>query len=155
MAVFSRALGFVFQTSGGLGDERTNRSAVGLECAHHGLGAMLPQGGLIHHTDQGRQYSSTAYVETPNSKKRISSRPPVLQTFRGKEPFSGVADCEKERVIVPWAGRSELLDQGFLVSTHRLPILPVGILAVFPSGKVLAVWKDHFTFSGDWSRHEN
>src|SRR5947207_10493405 len=33
-------LDFVFPTSGGLGDERTNRSAVGLGCFDHGVGAM-------------------------------------------------------------------------------------------------------------------
>ena len=40
MAVSSGALGFVFPTSGGLGDERANRSAVGLGCFDHGVGAM-------------------------------------------------------------------------------------------------------------------
>jgi hypothetical protein len=30
---------------------------------------------------------------------------PVLQTFRGKEPFSRKAGYEKERVDCPWAGR--------------------------------------------------
>src|SRR6266550_2471917 len=37
LAVF---LDFVFPTSGGLGDERANRSAVGLGCFDHGVGAM-------------------------------------------------------------------------------------------------------------------
>ena len=30
---------------------------------------------------------------------------PVLQTLRGKEPFYRRGGIQKERVIVPWAGR--------------------------------------------------
>ena len=33
------------------------------------LGECQPKPGLIHHTDQGRQYSSTAYVEMLKARK--------------------------------------------------------------------------------------
>jgi hypothetical protein len=32
---------------------------------------------------------------------------PVLQTLRDKEPFYWLAGFQKERVIVPWAGRRD------------------------------------------------
>jgi hypothetical protein len=41
---------------------------------------------------------------------------PVLQTFRGKEPFSRHSGFQKERVIVP---RWQRWSQGFLVPTRR------------------------------------
>ena len=59
-------------------------------------------------------------------------------------------DCEKERVIVPGPA-SEPLDQGFLVSTHRLPIPSIVKLQFFSPNKFLAAWKDYFRFS----LHEN
>lgn len=43
--------------------ERIDQQLV-LDALHMALGQWRPQPGLIHHTDQGRQYSSTAYVET-------------------------------------------------------------------------------------------
>jgi putative transposase len=43
--------------------ERIDQQLV-LDALNMALGQCRPKPGLIHHTDQGRQYSSTAYVET-------------------------------------------------------------------------------------------
>jgi len=43
--------------------ERIDQQLV-LDALNMALGQCRPQPGLIHHTDQGRQYSSTAYIET-------------------------------------------------------------------------------------------
>ena len=43
--------------------ERIDQQLV-LDALNMALGQCRPQSGLIHHTDQGRQYSSTVYVET-------------------------------------------------------------------------------------------
>jgi len=43
--------------------ERIDQQLV-LDALNMALGQCRPPAGLIHHTDQGRQYSSTAYVET-------------------------------------------------------------------------------------------
>ena len=80
----------------------------------------------------------------------IATRPlPVLQTFRGKE--AGVAGCEKERVI-SLAGASELLDRGFLVSTHRLSALPLAFCSFLAQAKYSH--NERF-FSGHRRGHEN
>jgi hypothetical protein len=43
---------------------------------------------------------------------------PVLKTLRDKEPFSRHGGIQKERVIVPWAGRRHWV-MGFPVPTLR------------------------------------
>jgi len=42
--------------------ERIDQQLV-LDALNMALGQCRPQAGLIHHTDQWRQYSSTAYIE--------------------------------------------------------------------------------------------
>jgi putative transposase len=43
--------------------ERIDQQLI-LDALNMALGLCRPQAGLIHHTDQGRQYSSAAYIET-------------------------------------------------------------------------------------------
>ena len=45
---------------------------------------------------------------------------PVLQTLRDKEPFSWHGGIQKERVIVPWAGRRHWVIE---VSSSDAPVL--------------------------------
>lgn len=52
--------------------ERIDQQLV-LDALVMALGQCRPQAGLIHHTDQGRQYSSTAYVETLKGHGMIQS----------------------------------------------------------------------------------
>ena len=52
--------------------ERINQQLV-LDALIMALGQCRPQPGLIHHTDQGRQYSSTAYVEMLKKQGMVQS----------------------------------------------------------------------------------
>jgi hypothetical protein len=68
---------------------------------------------------------------------------PVLQTF-GARAVLPAGGLPKRTGDCPWAGRSELLNRGFLVSTHRLPILSLtsrsffGPAKYFQSRKIIA-----------------
>jgi hypothetical protein len=55
---------------------------------------------------------------------------PVLQTLRDKEPFYWLAGFQKERVIVPWAGRWDWVME---VSGSDAPVLALPALASFQS----------------------
>jgi putative transposase len=52
--------------------ERIDQQLV-LDALNMALGQGRPQAGLIHHTDQGRQYSSTAYIETLKKNGMVQS----------------------------------------------------------------------------------
>src|SRR6185503_2674907 len=52
--------------------ERIDQQLV-LDALIMALGECQPKPGLIHHTDQGRQYSSTAYVEMLKRPARMPS----------------------------------------------------------------------------------
>jgi len=93
MAVSSGALGFVFPTSGGLGDERIDQQLV-LDALNMALGQWRPQPGLIHHTDQGRQYSSTAYVEMLKKQAMVQSMSRRANCYDNGE-INRVYHCDK------------------------------------------------------------
>ena len=77
----------------------------------------------------------------------------MLQTFRGKEPFSRRGGLPKGTGDCPWAGRRNRLIKGFWFRRTGFRFLPLASSQFFRSSKVLAEWKDYFTFKGGWRRH--
>ena len=73
-------------------------------------------GGLQRTAQTLRRQEKLTYVFVPNSGPTTQTQEdgwsleimgplPVLETLRDKEPFSRHGGIQKERVIVPWAGR--------------------------------------------------
>jgi putative transposase len=86
MAVFSGAVGLVFAASGWLG--RIDQQLV-MNALQMAIVRCRPGPGLIHHTDQSRQYAAALYVEVLKTYGMLQSmsRREIVMTMLSQRVF--------------------------------------------------------------------
>ena len=89
--------------------ERIDQQLV-MDALKMAIAQSRPEAGLIHHTDQGRQYSSTAYVEILKKTRMVPENEPtgeLLQQCGGRELLQLIEERTGPSLFFQDSGGSE------------------------------------------------